>query len=308
MEYLINDTTLEDIADSIRAKDGTVADIQVSNFASRISAIPSGGTDNLAPMLNDTLTSIDDDNVTTLPVYAFYGRQNLEEVTFDNLTTMQETSDRRGQQFQNCTSLEKVDFSKLTNVAYGAFSGCTSLNDINLPLVTSVTLGIGSYGNQFYQVGKNSLTPFKLILPAYTVGFNCLSIFGECGATIISLPRATGGGWSNTFINCSNLEIVDLGSSTSIGTTQFANCSNLEKLVLRTTRSQLCTLSNVNAFDGTPFALDGDGGTIYVPENLIESYKIATNWSTLYDAEVVDFQKIEGTIYEDLDWADDYVL
>ena len=40
-EYLINDTTLEDIADSIRAKDGTSADIQVSDYAGRISNLSS---------------------------------------------------------------------------------------------------------------------------------------------------------------------------------------------------------------------------------------------------------------------------
>lgn len=40
-EYLINDTTLEDIADSIRAKDGTSADIQVSDYADRISNLSS---------------------------------------------------------------------------------------------------------------------------------------------------------------------------------------------------------------------------------------------------------------------------
>ena len=40
-EYLINDTTLEDIADSIRAKDGTSASIQVSDYATRISNLSS---------------------------------------------------------------------------------------------------------------------------------------------------------------------------------------------------------------------------------------------------------------------------
>ena len=41
-EYLIEDSTLEDIADSIRAKDGTSADIPVSDYAQRIQDIPSG--------------------------------------------------------------------------------------------------------------------------------------------------------------------------------------------------------------------------------------------------------------------------
>ena len=41
-EYLIQDTTLEDIADAIRAKKGTQAGIQVSDFPSEIASIPTG--------------------------------------------------------------------------------------------------------------------------------------------------------------------------------------------------------------------------------------------------------------------------
>lgn len=37
--------------------------------------------------------------------------------------------------------------------------------------------------------------------------------------------------------------------------------------------------------------------TIWVPQALVESYKTATNWSTLYDAGVT-FAPIEGSIYE----------
>lgn len=42
-KYAINDTTLTAIADSIRAKGGTSDPIQVSNFASAIANLPSGG-------------------------------------------------------------------------------------------------------------------------------------------------------------------------------------------------------------------------------------------------------------------------
>ena len=40
-EYLINDSTLEDIANAIRSKDGTSASIQVSDYAQRISNLSS---------------------------------------------------------------------------------------------------------------------------------------------------------------------------------------------------------------------------------------------------------------------------
>lgn len=41
-DRLIQTSTLQGIADAIRGKDGTQADIQVSDFATRISAIPTG--------------------------------------------------------------------------------------------------------------------------------------------------------------------------------------------------------------------------------------------------------------------------
>lgn len=44
-DRLIQTSTLQGIANAIRGKDGTQADIQVSDFASRISAIPTGSSD-----------------------------------------------------------------------------------------------------------------------------------------------------------------------------------------------------------------------------------------------------------------------
>ena len=41
-DRLIQTSTLQDIADAIRTKDGTSATIQVSDFADRIEAIPTG--------------------------------------------------------------------------------------------------------------------------------------------------------------------------------------------------------------------------------------------------------------------------
>lgn len=62
-EYLIQDTTLEDIADAIRAKKGTQAGIQVSDFPSEILSIPTGSsgailspTSNLMASTTGTLT------------------------------------------------------------------------------------------------------------------------------------------------------------------------------------------------------------------------------------------------------------
>ena len=76
----------------------------------------------------------------------------------------------------------------------------------------------------------------------------------------------------------------------------FGYCKNLTTLVLKS--ETVCTLSNINAFNNTPFASGKTGGTVYVPQALIESYQTATNWSTLYAAGTCNFVAIEGSEYE----------
>ena len=68
-----------------------------------------------------------------------------------------------------------------------------------------------------------------------------------------------------------NLERLILTSATTIGNYAFAN-SGLKTLTIAT--SSICTLTNVNAFNGTLIS------NIYVPNNLVNSYKTANNWNT----------------------------
>jgi hypothetical protein len=60
----------------------------------------------------------------------------------------------------------------------------------------------------------------------------------------------------------------------------------------------VCPLINTNVFNSTPFAAGKAGGTVYVPQALIEQYQTATNWSTLYAAGTCNFVAIEGSEYE----------
>ena len=99
---------------------------------------------------------------------------------------------------------------------------------------------------------------------------------------------------SNSFSNCQKISKVICADSVSqIATNSvFSDCFSLKTLVLR--RDAVVTLRNSNSFDNTPFR-NGEGGIVYVPENRIEGYEVATNWSSL---ESVTFKKIEGSIYD----------
>jgi surface protein len=78
------------------------------------------------------------------------------------------------------------------------------------------------------------------------------------------------------FFCCSSLTTLDLPSVTSIKKYALEKCTNLTTLILRS--NTLCTLEYVNAFNNT--AIKNGTGYIYVPDNLVDTYKSATNWTT----------------------------
>lgn len=82
-------------------------------------------------------------------------------------------------------------------------------------------------------------------------------------------------GWG-AFNNCKNLTTVDLPNVTSMDAHAFNGCSNLNTLILRS--ETLCLLINTVVLNNTPIAKGS--GNVYVNDNLVDTYKSATNWST----------------------------
>ena len=99
------------------------------------------------------------------------------------------------------------------------------------------------------------------------------------------------------FYDCSNLTSVSFPTATSISNYAFYGCTTLNVLVLRKS-DDICTLSNTNAFNNTPFASNGTGGTLYVPQDLIARYQSANRWSTILGYANNQIKAIEGSIYE----------
>ena len=94
---------------------------------------------------------------------------------------------------------------------------------------------------------------------------------------------------SNMFAYSSLLKRLDFPSVESISGGAFSGCSRLVTLVLRKADT-VCTLANVNAFTNTSIAKGT--GYIYVPDNLVEQYKAATNWST-YASQIKPISELE---------------
>lgn len=129
--------------------------------------------------------------------------------------------------------------------------------------------------------------------------------FSRCTAEIVELPGATANGETNAFSTCANLKAVDCGGLKTIAGGMFEKSAQIAVVISR--KSTITTLSNANAFSGTPFASGGTGGTILCPRTLIANYQSATNWSTLHGYGTCTFLALEdytldGTITGELDW------
>ena len=258
------DGKLTAIADAIRTKGGTTGELEFPDgFVSAVEGIQTGGGgDELAlDIIDRSITGISSNELTRIGAYAFH----------------------------NCAALANVHLPKVSAIGDSAFEGCTALTHISFPGVTTDTVGFR--GNAF----KNCSNLKSIDFPN-AIGSIWMELFCGCKSlTDVNIPK-----WvdlpSYLFSRCESLEKLDLPSVAKINTVVFEGCTNLNLLILRNTT--LVTLVNVNAFNGTPFASGGTGGTVYCPAELIAQYQQATNWATLYAAGTCNFVAIEGSEYE----------
>lgn len=112
------------------------------------------------------------------------------------------------------------------------------------------------------------------------------SAFYDCSSLVsVSLPSLLSIG-SLSFAMCPKLEYVDIGCTESIPTYAFQSCPALTTMVIRA--SKVCVLNTTgNSLDKCTF---------YVPSDLVEAYKVATNWSNFADRirAIEDYPEITG--------------
>lgn len=248
------DSDLASVADAIRTKGGTSADLAFPDgFVDAIEAISGGGDGYLDALIARSITSIES-NVASIGNYAFY----------------------------NCSNLTTVSFPNVTNIGEYAFAK-TGLTEITETLFPSLRLA-STYS--FREMP--SLT--RLFFPNVKIG---LSAFYKCTALRTAIIKSFM--YNNNFASCGSLMSVDV-SLDAVPATAFKDCTSLATLILRSTSLQ--PLQNTSAFNSTPFASGGSGGTLYVPSAMIASYQAATNWSTILGYSTNSILPIEGSIYE----------
>ena len=98
---------------------------------------------------------------------------------------------------------------------------------------------------------------------------------------------------SSAIVSNSNLKFLDFGNSMGIiNGNGISSNPKLNYIVLRKTSLVSLNASNSISNNGTQNDNPNHIIYIYVPSTLIERYKTATNWSTLYNNGKVDFLPI----------------
>ena len=181
--------------------------------------------------------------------------------------------------FYQCTGLTSLSAPNVTSVGNYGFQGCTGLTNINLPELTSI--GQGGFHGCTNLVGT--------IFPKVT----------SLGNLAFQLCKSGGGNWvfpkvSKIPSDCfreSKLDALDCGK----------NCARLESRALYYTTGGYIPILILRRTEGVVVAADSSAinkinstSKVYVPQALIEDYKVASNWSTKGDI----FYAIEGSQYE----------
>ena len=211
--------------------------------------------------------------------------------------------------FQNCQGITSLDFpATLTAINQYAFSGCTAL--------TSVSIGSGVTVGQYAFSGCTSLTS-ATVESGVSIGSNA---FNGCTALTSVIMESGVSLGQSAFSGCYNLATVVLPENmASIPNYCFQNCTALTTIAWP---QALTTIGN-NVFEGCRFenadytlelpvtvntiGSNAFGGImhliipstspvniasnsffsgytfIYVPFNMVEMYKVRTNWSNYAD-------------------------
>ncbi len=191
------------------------------------------------------------------------GTEPAGDIYLNNLNT------RKNALFSYCTEITKVVAIR-TRFRSEIFNGCTKLKEV------------------FFQSQRGGGATFE-------------GGFAGCTALAKAVFYSAGDhAFNRIFFNCHNLEKVDLDvTNSTLDVSVFENCYKLTTLVLRRTDSVVPTTNKSSMTANTPFrGYQGQSGTIYVPQDLIETYKITGVWKTLYDGGYTTFFPIEGSPYE----------
>ena len=169
--------------------------------------------------------------------------------------------------FNQCFSLKSIILPKdIKVIGPSVFYQCFSLESINLPST------ITAINSQAF-LGCYTLKNISLPSGVTRLDKTCDGCYALTNINISSSITKLG---DNVFAYCHSLSSISLPSSiTTLGSATFSSCYNIQQVIINA--------NSVVTIQSNSFAKASYGTKFYVPDNLVEDYKVATNWVKFAD-------------------------
>ena len=195
MKKLYEESSVQAIADAIRAKAGTADTYKIAEMPDAIANLPSGGGGATEPYVEETYDS--DGNLIEAKLYGY--------------------TKIRKNAFYYCDKLSTVNFPpELKSIGGNSFYGCAITND-SLP--DGIT-DIGGYAFYSSKVTLSRLPNALTKIGAYAFGY-CYNL------SMSTLPAQLGTIEAAAFVYCLFKSMTFMGTPESIASNAFAYCTNL---------------------------------------------------------------------------------
>lgn len=231
------------ITDAFRNKLGSTEMIKAGNIPSMLNSFQK-----YVDLLSGDITSVSDENATSVRDYCFYSCKKLQEVYLPNVTTIGSSA------FRSCEILSKINIQNVETLDYSALADCYRITELYLPKAITID-----------QSACNGISRLKKVTLGNVrkIGRNAFDGNINCEEIDISLNENVGGDASDGIYN-----------------NAFYRNEKLSKLTIR--GAALIELEGPSAFAGSAIAYGR--GKIYVDPSMVETYKTATNWSNYASA------------------------
>ena len=198
------------ITDAFRNKLGSTEMIKAGDIPSVLNSFQK-----YVNLLSGDITSVSDENATSVRNYCFYHCNNLQEVYLPNATTIEQSS------FAGCNMLSKINIQNVETLGNNALEDAYGITELYLP--KAITIG-QSACEGVSQLKKVTLGNVK------TIGIRAFC----------------------TNVNCEEIDISLNENVGSIGMQAFSENEKLSKLTIR--GAALIKLEDSNVFGDTPIA------------------------------------------------------
>lgn len=243
----------DDIEEVTKIIEVPIPSTDVDSIISRsITSLTTGVTsiESYALSFCSQLTSVYGENVESIAQSAFAYDNKLTSIHFPNLRIIGNYA------FRRCPLTKEVTFDKLEKLGSDNF-GDSIIEIFNAPILTKLESNFSRSKLQFINAPKVQILGTYAFHECYTLK---QAIFPEC----------TEAG-DHAFYSCSAATTIDLGKPTFVGNEAFTYVKG--DVYIRT--PTLCVMKGPTKYFK---------GRFFVPSNLVDEYKAATNWSDWADS------------------------